>query len=66
MKPLKKNQSLITAAKKVYVNTFTSSTPAKLSVQILGSEYANRHIIITGPDSLLVKSLLSMIADAPV
>lgn len=36
---------------------------ARLSVQILAKEYANRHIIITGREALAVKSLLQMIAE---
>lgn len=36
---------------------------ARLSVQILGSEYENQHIIVTGPERMAVKSFLQMIAE---
>lgn len=36
---------------------------ARLSVQILGNEYANRHIILTGQERLPVKNLLKMISE---
>lgn len=36
---------------------------AKLSVKILGDEYVNKHIIITGNERLAVKSLIKMIAE---
>ena len=36
---------------------------AKLSVQILGQEYANRHMILTGQESMSVKNLMRMIAE---
>lgn len=36
---------------------------SRLSVQILGPEYENQHIIITGPERMAVKSFLQMIAE---
>ncbi len=36
---------------------------AKLSVQILNQEYANRHIILTGQERMPVKNLLKMISE---
>jgi UDP-glucose 4-epimerase len=36
---------------------------AKLSVQILGSDYENRHLVLTGQDRMTVKNLMTMIAE---
>lgn len=36
---------------------------ARLSVQILEASYANRHIILTGHERMMVKNLLQMIAE---
>lgn len=36
---------------------------AKLSVQALGAEYANRHLVLTGQERLQVRNLLRMIAE---
>lgn len=36
---------------------------ARLSVQVLASEYANRHLILTGQERLQVRNLLRMIAE---
>jgi UDP-glucose 4-epimerase len=36
---------------------------AKLSVQILAPDYANRHLILTGPERMAVKNLMQMIAE---
>jgi UDP-glucose 4-epimerase len=36
---------------------------AKLSVQILGSDYANRHLVLTGQDRMTVKNLMTMISE---
>lgn len=36
---------------------------AKLSVQILAPEYANRHLVLTGQERMAVKNLMQMIAE---
>jgi len=36
---------------------------AKLSVQILASEYANRHLVLTGQERMAVNNLMQMIAE---
>lgn len=36
---------------------------ARLSVQVLGEEYANRHLILTGQERMQVKHLLRMISE---
>ena len=36
---------------------------ARLSVQILGEEYANRHLVLTGQERMQVKHLLRMISE---
>ena len=36
---------------------------ARLSVQILGDDYANRHLILTGQERMPVKNLMRMISE---
>lgn len=36
---------------------------AKLSIQILASEYANRHLVLTGQERMAVNNLMQMIAE---
>jgi len=39
------------------------SDAARLSVQILGKEYENRHMILTGPERMRVTDLMRMVAE---
>lgn len=47
-------------AMREYIHT---TDAAKLSVQILAEEYANRHLVLTGQERMAVKNLMEMIAE---
>lgn len=47
-------------AMREYIHT---TDAAKLSVQILADDYANRHLVLTGQERMAVKNLMQMIAE---